>query len=61
MKQEHRSFDQPGHTHVGSQQDEPEIGLAGGSDSVAGVCGIIGGLGVLDGSKTDTLKEVSIR
>nr|AAD29767.1 hypothetical protein [Arabidopsis thaliana] len=55
---EHRSFDQPGHTHVGSQPDEPEIGLAGGSDSVAGVCGIIGGLGVLDGIKTDTLKEV---
>jgi len=52
MKQEHRSFDQPGHTHVGSQPDEPEIGLAGGSDSVAGVCGITDGLSVSDGSKS---------
>jgi len=61
MHQVQRSSEQQGNKHGGSVPIEPQISLAGGSDSVPSACGIAGLVGVSEGSKTATINEVSQR
>ena len=61
MHQVQRRSEQQGNKHGGSVPIEPQISLAGGSDSVPSACGIAGLVGVSEGSKTATINEVSQR